>query len=482
MTDKDPSSRRKDQDRPPIPTGWMQRGARLAGQTGKATFRFVGTRARSFAAPERAGEFVEGFHNKTAQQLVEMLGEMKGAAMKLGQLASFYEFSAPSDYLGTYKDALTMLQNSAPPMDPEVSRRVIEESFDRPVDEVFDDFEDVAIASASIGQVHRAWLKTGEPVAVKVQYPGVDAAIRSDLRNVTAMTKLAVAIAPNLDPSEVSREIRERVLEELDYAREARNQARFGSIFKDHPYIVIPEVYPDFCRTHVITQEYVEGEPFLNAFDWEPEAKDRLGEVLFRFFYGGFNRFGIFSADPHPGNYKLLPNGRVAFLDFGLVREVETPIVRQMIEIVLSLIAHDKERARRALEALNVLKRTTPEIGDLWAHLQMINMPVLEDRPFQFDAPLVQKIAAAGFDPRSQAFQTLRKLGVPGVFITFNRMSFGLASLFGRLEAMANWQAMGREMWFGEPSLTEIGKEEQDWLARVHPEHVPILDQQELDR
>lgn len=458
----------------------MQRGARLAGQTGKATFRFVGTRARSFAAPERAGEFVESFHNRTAQQLVEMLGEMKGAAMKLGQLASFYEFSAPSDYLGTYKDALTMLQNSAPPMDPELSHQVIGEEFGRPVAEVFDDFEDQAIASASIGQVHRARLKTGEPVAVKVQYPGVDEAVRSDLKNVTAMTKLAVAIAPNLDPSEVANEIRERVLEELDYEREARNQARFAAIYRDHPYILIPGVYQDHCRTRVITQQFVEGEPFLNAFAWDQESKDRLGEVLFRFFYGSFNRFHIFSADPHPGNYKLLPEGKVAFLDFGLVREVEPPIVRQMIEIVLSLIAHDKERARRALEALNVLKGSAPDIEELWEHLQMINMPVLEDRAFQFDAPLVQKIAAAGFDPRSQAFQKLRRLGVPGVFITFNRMSFGLASLLGRLEAMANWQAMGREMWQGEPSLTEIGKEEQAWLAEAHPDHVPILNRPEF--
>ncbi len=471
--------KRKDTQQAAIPTGWMQRGARLAGQTGKATFRFVGTRARAFAAPERAGEFVEGFHNKTAQQIVEMLGDMKGAAMKLGQLASFYEFSAPTDYLGTYKDALTMLQNSAPPMDAAVSRRVIEEEFGRPVEEVYDEFQDEAIAAASIGQVHKARLKSGESVAVKVQYPGVDEAIRSDLKNVTAMTKLAVAIAPNLDPREVAQEIRDRVMEELDYEREARNQARFASIYKDHPYIVIPEVYPDHCRKRVITQQFIEGKPFLDAFEWEPEAKDRLGEVLFRFFYGSFNRFGIFSADPHPGNYKLLEDGRVAFLDFGLVREVETPIVRQMIEIILSLIAQDKERARRALQALNVLKRTTPDIGDLWEHLQMVNMPVLEDRPFQFDAPLVQKIAAAGFDPRSQAFQTLRKLGVPGVFITFNRMSFGLASLLGRLEAMANWQAMGREMWAGEPSLTEIGKEEQEWLASAHPEHIPILDRPE---
>ncbi|MDQ3940418.1 MAG: AarF/ABC1/UbiB kinase family protein, partial [Actinomycetota bacterium] len=270
----------------PIPTGWVQRGAKLAGQTGKSAFRFVGTRARTFAAPQRAGEFLDGFHQKTAQQLVEMLGEMKGAAMKLGQLASFYEFAAPSDYMATYRDALTMLQNSAPPMDPEASKAVIKEEFGRSVDDIFATFDDEAVAAASIGQVHRATLPTGEDVAVKVQYPGVDVAVRSDLKNVSAMTKLAVAIAPNLDPKEVANEVKERVLEELDYRREASNQERFAQLFEGHPFIVVPKVYPEFCRTRVITQEFVEGEPFMSAFEWPQEKKNQLAEALFRFFYG----------------------------------------------------------------------------------------------------------------------------------------------------------------------------------------------------
>src|SRR5688572_930600 len=171
----------------PIPTGWAERGARLAGQTGKSAFRFLGTRARSFASPARANEFLDVFHQRTAAQLVEMLGEMKGAAMKVGQLASFYEFSAPGEYLATYKDALTMLQNSAPPMDPEASKAVIKEEFGKDPHELFAEFEDEAIAAASIGQVHRARLHTGEEVAVKVQYPGVDEAVRSDLKNISAM-------------------------------------------------------------------------------------------------------------------------------------------------------------------------------------------------------------------------------------------------------------------------------------------------------
>ena len=459
----------------PIPTGWASRGARLAGQTGKSAARFVGTRLRSLAAPARAGEFLDGFHQTTAQQLVEMLGEMKGAAMKLGQLASFYEFSAPSEYLSTYKDALTMLQNSAPPMDAAASRAVIEEEFGRPVEDVFARFDDQAVAAASIGQVHKAVLPSGETVAVKVQYPGVDDAVRADLKNVSAMTKLAVAIAPNLDPKEVANEVKERVMEELDYRREASNQQRFAELFTDHPFIVVPRVFPDHCRTRVITQEFIEGAPFTSAFDWDQSAKDRLAEIVFRFFYGCLNRFLIFSADPHPGNYLLLEDGRVAFLDYGLVRAIDPGTLKLLLEIVQALITDDRDRCRVALEGLGVLSRRTPEIDAVWDHLKMMNAPILEDRDFTVDPPLVQGIASAGFDPRSSAFQTLRKVGIPGVMVTFNRMSFGVASLIARLEATRNWQAIAREMWSGEASLTELGRAEAEWLERAHPDFVPPL-------
>ena len=459
----------------PIPTGWMERGAKLAGQTGKSAARFVGTRFKSFASPQRANEFLDSFHNRTAQQIVEMLGEMKGAAMKVGQLASFYEFAAPGEYLSTYKDALTMLQKNAPPMDPEASKQVIAEEFGRPVNEVFDTFEDEAVASASIGQVHRATLPTGETVAVKVQYPGVDEAVRSDMKNVSAMTKLAVAIAPNLDPKEVANEVKDRVFEELDYRREAANQQKFAELFEGHPFVVVPGVYMDYCKPRVITQEFIEGESLMTSFDWGQEKKDELGEMLFRFFYGSLNRFLIFSADPHPGNYLLLKDGKVAFLDFGLVRSVDPGTLQQLLEIVQALIEDDRQRGRIALEKIGILNRRTPEIDAVWEHLKMLNLPVLEDKPFRIDPPLVQKIAGAGFDPRSNAFQTLRKVGVPGIMITFNRMSFGVASILARLEATANWQAIARELWEGVPCGTELGKLELDWVERVHPDHVPPL-------
>jgi predicted unusual protein kinase regulating ubiquinone biosynthesis (AarF/ABC1/UbiB family) len=465
----------EDRNRESIPTGWMQRGARIMGATGKTAGRFVGTRFKAFAAPERAQEFLQDFHEETARQLVDTLGEMKGAVMKLGQLASFYEFAAPSEYLSTYRDSMTMLQSSAPPMDTDAVKGVVEQEFGRPATDVFATFSEQAVAAASIGQVHRASLPTGESVAVKVQYPGVDEAVRADLKNVAAMTKLAVAIAPNLDPKEVAEEVRERVLEELDYRREAANQQRFARMYAGHPFIVVPKVYTKFCRTRVITQEFIVGDPFTSAFGWPQEDRDRLGEILFRFFYGSLNRFMLFSADPHPGNYLLLADGRVAFLDFGLVRSIDPGTLGLLHEVVLALLEDDKARGRAALEGLGILNRRTPEIDAIWEHLKMINRPVLEDRELRLDPLLVQEIASAGFDPRTEAFQTLRKVGIPGVMVTLNRMSFGVTSLLGRLEATANWQSIAREIWYGEESRTELGKQEQAWLEEAHPKWAPPL-------
>ena len=473
--DKDDAPKRASRDQKVIPTGWLQRGSRLAGQTGKSAARFVGTRAKSFAQPQRAQEFLDGFHKQTAQQLVQMLGEMKGAAMKLGQLASFYEFAAEGEYLATYRDALTMLQNSAPPMDPAASRMVIEEEFGVGPDELFAEFTDEPIASASIGQVHRAVLHTGESVAVKVQYPGVDDAVRADIKNVSAMTKLAVAIAPNLDPKEIATEVKERVLEELDYRREATNQAKFAEMFADHPFAFVPKVFPEFCKTRVITQEFVDGSPFMDSMNWDQADKDALAEKLFRFFYGSLNRFLLFSADPHPGNYLLMDDGKVAFLDFGLVRAVDPGTLKLLLETAQALIHDDKDRGRAALEGLGILTPKTPEVEAVWEHMKALNAPILVDAPFRVDPPLVGKIGQAGFDPRSEAFKALRKVGIPAVMVTFNRMSFGLGSIIGRLEATANWQAIMRELWFGEPSRTELGKAEQEWLHQVHPELHPPL-------
>jgi predicted unusual protein kinase regulating ubiquinone biosynthesis (AarF/ABC1/UbiB family) len=359
-------------------------------------------------------------------------------------------------------------------MDPEASRQVIKEEFGAPAEEVFATFDENAFAAASIGQVHRATLHSGEEVAVKVQYPGVDEAVRADLKNVSAMTKISVAIAPNIDPKEIANEVRDRVLEELDYRREASNQATFADLYDGHPFIVVPKVYKDLCRARVITQEFIKGRPFPEAFGWEDQhAKDQLGETLWRFFFGSMNRFLLFSADPHPGNYLLLPRGKVAFLDFGLVRAIDPGTLKLFVELGQAFVNDDKERGRSALEGMGILNRRTPEIDVVWEHMKMLNSPLVHKGPLKITPSLVQGIAAAGFDPRSPAFNTLRKVGIPGVVITFNRMSFGVASLMARLEATAHWQGLAQEMWFGEPSETALGKKEQAWFKKMHPDVPP---------
>ncbi|HEX2296290.1 MAG TPA: hypothetical protein VHN37_13405 [Actinomycetota bacterium] len=157
------------------------------------------------------------------------------------------------------------------------------------------------------------------------------------------------------------------------------------------------------------------------------------------------------------------------------MRALDPGTLLLLLEIVRSLIDDDRERGRAALEAVGILNPRTPEVDAVWEHLKMLNAPVLVDAEFTITAQMVQEIAGAGFDPRSSAFQTLRKVGIPGVIITVNRMSFGLASLLGRLEATNNWQAIMREMWFGEEPATQMGREEQEWLASAHPDLVPPL-------
>jgi hypothetical protein len=232
-------------------------------------------------------------------------------------------------------------------------------------------------------------------------------------------------------------------------------------------------VFPEYCRTRVITQEFITGKPFMTAMDWEQEKRDQLGEILYRFFFGSFHRFMLFSADPHPGNYLLLPRGKVAFLDFGLVRAIDPGTLKLFVELAQAMVLDDRERGGSALEGLGVLNRRTPEVDAVWEHLRRLNQPLLHDEELKIDPKMVQGIAAGGMDPRTESFKALRKVGIPGVMVTFNRMSFGVASLLGRLEATANWQAFARELWSGEPSKTALGKKDQAWLKKTHPDLKP---------
>ena len=199
---------------------------------------------------------------------------------------------------------------------------MIEEELGEPLEDVFAEFDEEPIAAASIGQVYRARLHDGREVAVKVQYPGVAAAVRADLQNLGLILRLAKRIAPGLDPKAIGEEIRERIEEELDYELEAQNQRTLARIFRGHPFIVVPDVVTSLSRERVLVTEYVEGTGFEELKGYPQEERDRVGEILFRFYFGCLYRHHQFSGDPHPGNSMLLDDGRVAFFDFGLFKRM----------------------------------------------------------------------------------------------------------------------------------------------------------------
>jgi predicted unusual protein kinase regulating ubiquinone biosynthesis (AarF/ABC1/UbiB family) len=309
-----------------IPRGRIRRSAKLGTTLGTEATRYAGTKTANVArSDESADERLEARHLESALRIAGTLGEMKGAAMKLGQLASFIDIEfLPEEYREIYQEQLAKLRTSAPSMPWEKVSKVLEDEYgEQPVDELFEEIEPEAFAAASIGQVHRARLRDGRSVAVKVQYPGVAEALESDLRNMSVIVRLAKALAPGLDPKAIAEEIRERVLEELDYEYEAQNQRSFSRAYRDHPFIYVPDVLTRLSRRRVLVTEYVDGVGFEHIKALDKEERGRFGEIVFRFSFGSIYHLQHFNADPHPGNYLLMEDGRVAFLDFGMTKRLD---------------------------------------------------------------------------------------------------------------------------------------------------------------
>src|ERR671914_23667 len=269
-----------------IPKGRVRRSAKLGSVLGVQGARYAGTRAAGVARSEEvAKERLENRHLETALKLVGALGEMKGAAMKLGQMASFIDTEfLPPEYREIYQQQFAKLRTSAPAMPWKEVAKVLEEEYEGVAPtELFAEVEEEAFAAASIGQVHRAELPNGARVAVKIQYPGVAEALEADLRNAGTVMRLAKAIAPGLDPKSVAAELRERVLEELDYEHEAQDQRSFARAYRDHPFVYVPDVYTRLSRRRVLVTELVEGLGFEQVKELPHEDRSRFGEIVFRF-------------------------------------------------------------------------------------------------------------------------------------------------------------------------------------------------------
>ncbi|HEY1273711.1 MAG TPA: AarF/ABC1/UbiB kinase family protein [Thermoleophilaceae bacterium] len=425
--------------------------------------RYAGTRAANIArSKEAADEALERRHLEAAERMVETLGKMKGAAMKIGQLASFIDTEfLPPEYRDLYQDQLATLRTSAPPMPWKKVRRVLEDEWEEPCEELFEHIEEEAAAAASIGQVHRAVLPDGRRVAVKVQYPGVAEAIAADMQNAGMILRLAKALAPGLDAKAAAAELKERVMEELDYELEAQNQRSFARGYRGHPFIHVPDVVTRLSTTRVLVSEWVDGRGFDEVRTLPQPERDRFGEIVFRFCFGSIYHLQHFNADAHPGNYLLMDDGKVAFLDFGMTKHLDKDQIELEIAALEAVFDDDPEELRVALHDLGFLNEPRKvDAEELMEHVKTIGGWYMEDREVTIDSTLVMEAIAAVSDPRSSFYRLMRRENLPANELMGRRMESGVMAVLGQLEATRNWYRIGREWWFADPPATELGAEE----------------------
>jgi predicted unusual protein kinase regulating ubiquinone biosynthesis (AarF/ABC1/UbiB family) len=428
---------------------------------------YASTAARKlFASTERRVELDRERELRTADAITERLGNMKGALMKLGQMASYVSEGLPEPM----RAALAELQSNAPPMSAELAAGVIERELGAPPEKVFVEWDPVPIASASIGQVHRAIVVdpttgTERAVAVKVQYPGVGEAIEADLRNAGLLGSLLKQGFSGLDPDDMVAEFRERLIDELDYELEAANQQMFADYYRGHPFIHVPDVIGSHSTARVLTSELVTGATWNEMLEWSQDERNLTGECLFRFVFRSLYGMHRFNGDPHPGNYLFHGGGRITFLDFGLVKHFTETEMATFIGMVRSAAyEHNVPAFRRIVEEAGMLRRGAPADDEaIGEYFGQFYESVRDDKVVTWSSEYASRIVRHTFDRSSPISQFAT---VPRAFVFIQRINLGLYALLGELRATGNYRRMAEEVWpfvQGPPS-TPMAEAEQPWL------------------
>ncbi|MFM7064322.1 MAG: ABC1 kinase family protein [Actinomycetes bacterium] len=421
------------------------------------------------ASAARRAELQAGFELRTAEQVAETLGGMKGALMKLGQMASYLDQGLPEPV----RAALAELQADAPPMSADLAAEVVRAELGADPDVVFAEWDPHPLAAASIGQVHRAVTHDGTEVAVKVQYPGVDTAVASDLENTDLLFTVMGMLFPGLDPRPVVDELRERLVEELDYRAEAAHQRMFVAAYRDHPFISVPEVVDAHSTGRVLTTTLAHGAPFSEVVGWDDDQRQLAAECLYRFAFGGIYRLGAFNGDPHPGNYLFGADGRVTFLDFGLCKRFapdELQVFEDMIQAMV--LDHDVPAFRRVVERVGILPEgadlPVDVLEDYFTHFYEL---VMEDRVVEVTPEYSSASVRRFFDLGGPYAEVMKQANLPPSMVIIQRINLGLYALFGDLRARANWRQISEEIWpftDGPPS-TPMGVEVAAWERSARP-------------
>jgi len=450
---------------PGIPTGRLQRLAKIGGAAAGAAVRQAGTRTANVArSEERSDEMLERRQIETAKQIVKVLGGMKGASMKIGQMLSYVDVGlVPAEHREEFQRELARLRDNAPTVSFEDMRKVIEADLERPVEDAFDEFDTEPVAAASIGQVYRARLEDGRAVAVKVQYPGVGDAVRADMQNLGMLMRLARRITPQLDVKSLAGEIRDRIVDELDYELEAANQRKLARIFRGHPFIAVPDVVTSMSRERVIVTEFVEGDGFDALRDEPEEERNRIGEIIFRFYFGTMYRHRAFSGDPHPGNLLRLPDGRMAFLDFGLFKEIGRHVADLELASARAIIEGDPQELHRLFTKGGFIaspEKLTPDA--LFAYASDAVSWYTIDREVELTPELAARVVLESSDPRSSHFDVMRHGDINPEHVLGRRLELLTLAVLCDLRVKGNWHRVAREWIYGDEPVTELGRQEAE--------------------
>ncbi|MFE5299606.1 ABC1 kinase family protein [Streptomyces sp. NPDC056632] len=426
-----------------LPRKAVTRTAKLAalplGFAGRATWglgKRIGGKSAEIVARE--------LQQRTAEQLFKVLGELKGGAMKFGQALSVFESALPEEVAGPYRAALTKLQEAAPPMPARTVHGVLEERLGAGWRELFLEFEDKPAAAASIGQVHRAVWHDGREVAVKVQYPGAGDALLSDLTQLSRFARLLGPLIPGMDIKPLITELRDRVSEELDYGLEAAAQRAHAEEFAGDPDVVVPAVVHQ--SEQVLVTEWMDGVPLSEVIaDGTPEQRDRAGQLLARFLFSGPARTGLLHADPHPGNFRLLPGPagagdtagawRLGVLDFGTVDRLPGGLPETIGTCLRMTLAGEAETVYGLLCAEGFVRKSVALDPD--AVLEYL-LPIIEPaevEAFGFTRGWMRAQAGRVADPRSPAHQLGRQLNLPPSYLLIHRVTLSTIGVLCQLGA-----------------------------------------------
>lgn len=421
-----------------IPKRAVARTARLAalplGFAGRAALG-LGRRVTGVAGDVISADI----QRRTADHLFSVLGQLKGGAMKIGQALSIFEAALPEDLAGPYRAALTKLQEAAPPLPPSSVHRVLFGAFGDQWRSQFRSFDDVPAAAASIGQVHRAIWADGKEVAVKIQYPGAGPALVADLNQFGRLATLFQVVQPGADVKALANELRDRIVEELDYELEAASQRRFATAFHDNPDIAVPEVVA--VAPGVIVSEWMDGTPLSAIIEsGTPEQRNAAGRLIATLHFSAPSRIGLLHADPHPGNFRLLPDGRLGVLDFGAVARLPNGLPEPIGRLSRLAINGDAERVLAGLRGEGFVK---PGVAvDPKALLEFVRPflePVSVDR-FTFSRQWLRGEATRIVNPTGDIYQLGRNLNLPPSYLLIHRVTAGSVGVLCQLEACAAYR------------------------------------------